>query len=521
MKRKSITLFVTLKAEIFTCITAVAAFGTLASCGGNTTTTHQFFFTVSPSSVNIAAEATQQFNASVTGASNTAVTWMVNGVTGGNATTGTITDAGLYTAPGAATNVTVSAVLQADNSKSASARVSVLAPHRIATRPTSTIAEFFDRTTGNVFTPRGNNYVRLAAQMWPNGPPAYHSALNVGLYDANAMDAALALMQANGYNTVRIWLNGCCHDNTLGNPAGGLSSAYLANVVDFLERAKNHNIYAILTIDWVPLFGGYTDQFAGCDQFRDYNTMNLCAGGVKANTSFFHDLVQDLIAQHAPLDAIVAYELRNEYYYYSNLPPLSLTSGTVTAADGQRYDMSSQTSRQQMMDNGLVYFTNQVRAAIVALDPTALVTVGFFVPQGPNPTRIGDIRIINVYPMIANSTTDFVDLHPYALAGGLSLPQYVQNFGFTGYQQQKPVVMAEFGELQSDYPVESTAATVAHDWQVQSCSYGFKGWVWFTWDTTNAEYDLVGGPRYWSATTGSGLINQALAPALRQDPCAN
>lgn len=496
----------------------------LVGCGGNKTPQQKFSFTVSPSSANIAAEATQQFSAIVTGTSNTAVTWMVNGVTGGNPTAGTITDAGLYTAPDAATTATVSAVLQVDSSKSASARISVLAPHRIATRLTSTIAEFFDRTTGNAFTPRGNNYVRLAAQTWPNGgPPAYHSALNVGLYDANAMDTALTVMEANGYNTVRMWLNGCCHDNTLGNPAGGLSSAYLANVVDFLQRAKNHNIFVIFTIDWVPLFGGYTDQYASCgqQQFSDYNALNLCAGGVKANTIFFHDLVQALIAEHAPLDAIIAYELRNEYYYYSNLPPLSLTSGTVTTADGQTYDMSSQTSRQQMMDDGLIYFTNQVRAAIVALDPTALVTVGFFVPQGPNPARIGDIRVIQVYPIIANSNVDFVDLHPYALAGGLSLAQYVQNFGFTGFQQQKPVVMAEFGELQSDYPVESTAATVAHDWQVQSCSYGFKGWVWFTWDTTNAEYDLVGGPRYWSATMGSGLVNQALAPAARPDPCVN
>ena len=52
-------------------------------------------------------------------------------------------------------------------------------------------------------------------------------------------------------------------------------------------------------------------------------------------------------------------------------------------------------------------------------------------------------------------------------------------------------------------------------------TYGFKGWVWFTWDTTNTEYQLVGGPLYWSATMGSGLINRALAPSLRPDPCVN
>lgn len=496
--------------------------GSLIGCGGGTTPVQQFSMSISPSPVNVAAEATEQFSVSVTGVSSTAVTWQVNGVAGGNATTGTITDAGLYTAPASATTASVSAVLQADSSKSAAARVSVLAPHTIGIRPTSSIAEFYDRSTGNSFVPRGNSYVRLATLNCPNAPPASQSALNVGLYDPNGVDAAMTLMQTNGYNLLKLWLDGWCPNNTIGNPAGGLSSAYLANLVDFLQRAKNHGIYVILTIDWVPQVGGYVDDFSGCNDFNDYNTLNLCAGGVKANTSFFHDLVQDLIAQQAPLDAIFTYELSNEYYYNGDLPPLSWTSGTVTTADGQTYDMSSQNSRQQMMDNGLIYFTNQGRAAIVALDPTALVTVGFFVPQGPNPTRIGDPRLIRVYPMIANSTADFVDLHPFALAGGLTLAQYVQNFGFTAAQQQKqPVVMGEFGELQSDYPVEGTAATIAHDWQVQSCLYGFKGWNWFTWDTTDAEYELVGGPLYWSASLGSGLINQALAPAARQDPCVN
>lgn len=57
--------------------------------------------TVSPSSASVPAGGTAQFTASVTGTSNTAVTWSVNGVTGGNSTLGTITTSGLYTAPGA------------------------------------------------------------------------------------------------------------------------------------------------------------------------------------------------------------------------------------------------------------------------------------------------------------------------------------------------------------------------------------------------------------------------------------
>jgi hypothetical protein len=62
---------------------------------------------VSPTSAFVASGGPQQFKATVDNASNPAVTWQVNGVESGNATTGTITSSGLYTAPGAAGRVTV------------------------------------------------------------------------------------------------------------------------------------------------------------------------------------------------------------------------------------------------------------------------------------------------------------------------------------------------------------------------------------------------------------------------------
>jgi hypothetical protein len=475
--------------------------------------------TISPATAILAAGGQLQFNGQVANSQNLALTWTVNGIVGGGTTVGTISATGLYVAPTAQIDVTISAISQADASLSASANLSVLPPHVIAIRPTTALAEFFNRTTGNAFLPRGSNYIRLAAQTYPDGSVNIsHSTFNVGLYNPAAADTSLNNMQAGGYNIVRVFLNGCCHDNALGNPAGGLSSAYLTNLVDFLERAKKHGIAAILTSDWVPIVGGYTDNYGACTQFSNYNTLNLCAGGVKAVSLFFRDLVQDLINAKAPLDAIFAYELRNEYFNDFNFPPLSSTSGMVTTADGQTYDMSSTTSRQQMMDNGLIYFTNQVRAEIVALDPTALVEVGFFVPQSPNPTRLGDPRVITVYPAMANSTADFVSIHPYPFVGGLTFAQYVQNFGFVGFQQQKPVMLEEFGVLESDYPDEATAASIAQDWQVQSCAYDVKGWSFWTWDTSNTEQ--VDGP-FWPADLGAARIANALSPASRPDPCMN
>ena len=86
---------------------------------------------VSPSSANVRAGATQSFSASVTGTSNTAVMWQVNGVTGGSAATGTINSSGVYTAPSAVPaggNVTVAAVSSASATATGASAVTLLNP---------------------------------------------------------------------------------------------------------------------------------------------------------------------------------------------------------------------------------------------------------------------------------------------------------------------------------------------------------------------------------------------------------
>ena len=82
---------------------------------------------------NLAVNTTLGFTVSVTGSSNTGVTWTVNGVANGNSTYGTITGTGLtvtYNAPAAVPstatfNVTATSV--ADTSKSASVGVTIVA----------------------------------------------------------------------------------------------------------------------------------------------------------------------------------------------------------------------------------------------------------------------------------------------------------------------------------------------------------------------------------------------------------
>lgn len=83
---------------------------------------------ISPASTSVSVGSTEQFTANVTGTADTAVTWNVNGVAGGNSSAGIITSSGLYSAPSTVppnTAVQVSAVSQADSSKSAAASVTI------------------------------------------------------------------------------------------------------------------------------------------------------------------------------------------------------------------------------------------------------------------------------------------------------------------------------------------------------------------------------------------------------------
>jgi uncharacterized protein (DUF2141 family) len=55
--------------------------------------------TVSPTAATVNLSSTQQFNATVLNSTATSVSWSVNAVPGGNATSGTVSASGLYTAP--------------------------------------------------------------------------------------------------------------------------------------------------------------------------------------------------------------------------------------------------------------------------------------------------------------------------------------------------------------------------------------------------------------------------------------
>ena len=111
----------------------------LNSCGGGSSGS-QVAVSIKPTFMIITVGQTIAFTDTVTGTANTAVTWEVNNTPGGSASTGTITASGAYTAPAqvpSPAGVTVTAVSQADATKSGSASVTVVAhtPNEAAETP--------------------------------------------------------------------------------------------------------------------------------------------------------------------------------------------------------------------------------------------------------------------------------------------------------------------------------------------------------------------------------------------------
>jgi len=96
----------------------------------NAPQTPQIVVKITPASAQLHPGQTVQFKATVTGTTNQNVVWQVNSTPGGNATIGTISSTGLYTAPAVlpkSTSLTINAVSAADShSTSAASNITLL-----------------------------------------------------------------------------------------------------------------------------------------------------------------------------------------------------------------------------------------------------------------------------------------------------------------------------------------------------------------------------------------------------------
>jgi len=389
-----------------------------------------------------------------------------------------------------------------------------VATHRIATHRIYGLAEFYDRSTSARFIPRGVNYFIMVPVL-----DHYEDRLfAVGVYDHKRTQADFSALSAAGYNTVRIVMDGCTSGNgCIGVEDGqGLYSAYLDNIVDLMNLARESNLFLLLASKDLPDLGGYVaraNQGANASFAPYRNAEFLTPEGISASQKYWADLLGGLASRHAPFDVIVGWELLSEQFYLSDQPPFSLQSGKITSANGNTYDMALSAQKQSLAVDGMRYYINQLRQTIIFYDPTALITMGFIAPDTPIPWREGDNRYVETAPLLADSSLDFFDLHAYP-SWGLNMPELAQDFGLGGHVT-KPVLMGAVGASTWTYPQVSAGAIAVQDWIAASCAQGFAGWLY------SGYYPFPAGlsDATWGFVDDKNFILNALSPKNQPDAC--
>ena len=382
------------------------------------------------------------------------------------------------------------------------------AAHRIGIRVVEGAGEFYDIQSGESFVVRGANYVFV-----PGVTGRYQlELLKVGFYDPELTRSDFQHLADNGYNTVRVFLDQCnVGANCIGDSDNeGLNPAYLANIADMMAAAKETGIYILFTSNDLPDQGGYSEEAnaASGTIFAGYrNSYYLTPGAVNATQRYWRDLMTGLIEQQADFDAILGWQLLNEQWLFIDQPPLSLTSGEVTTTTGT-YDMSDQAQKELMVAEGLRHYISEVKAEILALDPTALVTMGFFVPE-----LVAPDWYLDTAPLIQDSDLDFFDLHAYP--GEIPLSAQAEKFGMLGFDE-KPIVMGEYGAFLDTYSEIEAAARGVAGWSAESCDYGFDGWLYWSYYPNNPE----AGDTTWGLIDEGEYLFDLFSPINQPDPCS-
>ena len=202
---------------------------------------------INPTSATVYTAATRQFSASVTGSSNTAVTWSVNGMPGGDATVGTISSAGLYTAPAnvppAPGTVTVRATSVADPTVGAQAVVTVqVAPPPLVTVAVSPASTALNTGTTRQFAATVTGSANLAVTWSVNNVAGGNSTVgtisSTGLYTAPAAVPNPATVTVRATSVADATASGIAGVSISPAPGGGVSQG-TANLAAgrFLEQA--------------------------------------------------------------------------------------------------------------------------------------------------------------------------------------------------------------------------------------------------------------------------------------------
>ena len=272
--------------------------------------------------------------------------------------------------------------------------------------------------------------------------------------------------------------------------------------------------------------------------------MFMDKGMIEAEKQYSLDILDGINSRDSSvMNTIFGYDLVVEGFYtsYVNGKPWSLTSGKVTPANGKTYDLSKAAERKALADESTAYWVQQVAGAVKEKYPNLLLTESIFTPylSQPNICTGYDGLVkgcgkepLNVKVIASSPYIDFLTLHIYpnldSYSGGsydigkdLATAGIIEGQKFDdGTPIGKPLFVGEFGSDSGFYPTLSSAENAIVQQQINSCDYGFKGWIYFSWYgltfSDKTSHQDVG---VWTATEQNDAIANLMSPKERPDAC--
>jgi len=267
----------------FAVVILCVSFVLLVGCGGSNSSNsntqpstnpapQSVAVSVSSSSSNVLLGNTQQVTATVTGASNTSVSWSVNGTPGGDSTLGTISTTGLYTAPQvlpSPASVTIRATSQADTSMTASTVLNIASDIvlNVATNPSGMSSVAPSGIVQLVATVATNGHPNPAVNWSVNGVPSGNAT--VGTITATGTDTALYTAPAVAPNPGSVAISATCLADTS-------KSAQVSATIQ--PCTLNGTIGYVAPVPYTPPSGSTCDV-------SDVNTLVSCVAAVRSGTT--------------------------------------------------------------------------------------------------------------------------------------------------------------------------------------------------------------------------------------------
>ena len=362
-------------------------------------------------------------------------------------------------------------------------------------------ARFVDTRSGETFVPRG---VNLLLKTGGGGADKLFQ-----LYDSEWVEEQLEQIAALDLNTVRFFLDMCMRCTSTED---GIREDYLDDLADLLTRLEAHGLVALPTSNDVP-DPGYSDRLPCCEPFGGYrNSIYLTSEGHQIAIDYWTDLITGVQERGAPTHHLLGWQLANEQFFLRDVPPINLSSGTATAADGVTYELADDQQVEDMLVTNLTRYVDTVGDTIRDLDPGALISMGFITPSEIDGGRVEeDNRWALPARIHDEARLDFFDFHGYPGLGGTW--DYISRaYGFPDGDFEKPAILGEYGAFEVAYTDPEDGAAAMARWQAASCELGIDGWLLWFW---GAEQD----DEVYPVNVADAAIARAGSPEVRPDPC--